>query len=277
MARNPVAARRHWRAGPATPGPESAGKPLKLLLLSLAGLGAVAIVGASVTRRETPPSTTPRLEIPVVGAAGPAPETATAAAPEPAAALPAFMDADSKGAAAYRQGDYATALASYKEAVEKNPNDAEALSNLGQVLVRMQQPEAALPYFDRAIAQIPDRWAYHFNRARALGLLQRWDEAVAGYQRAQEIYPDDYAIAFNLGQALQRKGDDAAAVEQYKRAAALDPGEPSFQMALGMTYERLKKPAEAAAAYTEALRLAPDAPDAERVRTRIAALTRTGS
>ena len=107
-----------------------------------------------------------------------------------------------------------------------------------------------------------------------MGLLQRWDEAVAGYRQAQQLYPDDYAIAFNLGQALQRSGNDAAAVEEYKRAASLDATEPSFQMAIGMAYERLQKPAEAAAAYSEALRLAPEAPDAERVKSRIAKLTR---
>ena len=130
---------------------------------------------------------------------------------------------------------------------------------------------------DRAIQLIPTRWAYHFNRARALGVLESWPEAVSGYRSAQQLYPDDYAIAFNLGQALQRTGDDAAAVEEFKRAATLDATEPSFQMAIGMAYERLKKPVEAAAAYTEALRLAPDAPDADRVRTRIAQLTRGAS
>ena len=270
MARNPVAVRRHWRAGPEK---QSPAKALKVLMIALVGIGVVAAVAVPQFRTPTAPSSTLPLVLPTIAASAPpsAPEVTPAEKETP------FLEAAAAGAVAYRSGDYAGALAQYREAVERNPNDAEAHSNLGQVLVRMQQPGESIEHFDRAIALIPDRWAYHFNRARALGLLQRWDEAVEGYRRAQQIYPDDYAIAFNLGQALQRKGDHAGAVEEYKRAATLDPNDPSFQMAIAMSYERLNKPAEAVAAYNEALRLAPQAPDAERVRQRIQQLTRSGS
>ena len=274
MARNPVGERRHWRAGPAQPTKEAASKPLQMLLIGLVGTAVIGIAAVSLTRRETAPSAALPLVIPTVGEQVKPAETADATQPAAAVAPVAFVEPAAAGSEAYRSGDFTGALAQYREAVKRNPEDAEAHSNLGQVLVRMQKPEEALPHFDKAIALIGNRWAYHFNRARALGLLQRWDEAVAGYRQAQQLYPDDYAIAFNLGQALQRSGNDAAAVEEYKRAASLDATEPSFQMAIGMAYERLQKPAEAAAAYSEALRLAPEAPDAERVKARIAKLTR---
>jgi tetratricopeptide (TPR) repeat protein len=183
-----------------------------------------------------------------------------------------FMDAPAHAAAAYTRGDYESALDSYLDAIERNPQDAESLSNLGQVLVRLERPAEALEYFERAVDLLPGRWAYQFNHARALGLTGDWPQAVEAYRRAEALFPDDYATAFNLGQALGRLGDHAAAVEAYQRAIALDPGDPSFRMALGITYERLQKPAEAAAAYREALRLAPDAPDAETVSARIAEL-----
>ena len=86
---------------------------------------------------------------------------------------------------AYAAGDFATALERYQAAVQKNPQDAESLSNLGQVLVRLNRTPEAIAYFDRAVAILPNRWAYQFNLARALGLLGRTDEAIAGYRRAQ--------------------------------------------------------------------------------------------
>ncbi|HXG55637.1 MAG TPA: tetratricopeptide repeat protein, partial [Vicinamibacterales bacterium] len=184
-----------------------------------------------------------------------------------------FLDAAGSGAVAYAERDYEAALASYGEAVARNPTDAEAHSNLGQILVRLNRSAEALPYFDRAIVLMPDRWAYHFNRARALGLLQQWDESIAGYGRAQQLFPDDYVIAFNLAQTLHRKGDEVAAVEQYRRAIALDPNDASFRLALGISFEKLQRPADAALAYSEYLRLAPQAPDADKVRARIAQLT----
>jgi len=193
-------------------------------------------------------------------------------APE-AAAASAYMEPKSEGAVAYSDGNYDTAVERYQAAIAKNPDDAEALSNLGQVLVRLGKVEEAIPYFDRAIALIPQRWAYHFNRARALGILGRMDEAVAGYRAAQQIFPNDYATAFNLGLALHRLGDEAGAVDAYNKAIQLDPNDASFRLALGTSLERLQRPRDAAAAYDEYLRLAPSAPDAEKVRARIAQLT----
>jgi tetratricopeptide (TPR) repeat protein len=195
-----------------------------------------------------------------------------AEAPPVAEAHDERLDASGTAAVAYKQGDFTTALEQYQTAVEKNPQDAESLSNLGQVLVRVGRIDEALPYFDRAIALIPQRWAYHFNRARALALLDRWDDAIASYTEAQRLFPDDYATTFNLGLALHSKGDENGAVREYKKAIALEPNDPSFYMALGISLERLQQPREAAAAYAEYLRTATSAPDAERVKARITQL-----
>lgn len=220
----------------------------------------------------------PEHAAPVMAAPAPAPvrvdrPTAAVGMPAPPSDLERpFLDPSGAASVAYGRGDMAAALSHYQDAVAKNPNDAESLSNLGQVLVRLNRAEEALPYFERAIAIIPDRWAYQFNRARALGVLGRWNEAVTSYRRAQDLFPDDYATAFNLGLALRKAGDDAGAVTAFEKAISLDPNEPTFRMALAMTYERLQKPLDAAAAYEEALRLAPQAPDGELVRRRIAQL-----
>jgi predicted Zn-dependent protease len=188
---------------------------------------------------------------------------------------PGFMEPQAEAAVAYSDGNYATALQQYQAAIAKSPDDAEALSNLGQVLVRLGKVEEAIPYFDRAIALIPQRWAYHFNRARALGILGRMEESVAGYREAQRLFPNDYATAFNLGLALHRLGDEVSAVEAYKKAIELDPNDATFRLALGTSLERLQRPRDAAQAYDEYLRLAPSAPDADKVRDRIARLTQT--
>jgi Flp pilus assembly protein TadD len=186
---------------------------------------------------------------------------------------PGFMESHDEGAVAYAGGNYANASERYQAAIAKNPDDAESFSNLGQVLVREGKAEEALPYFDRAIAIIPQRWAYRFNRARALGIVGRTADAVAGYRDAQQLFPDDYATAFNLGLALHKLGDEAAAVDAFQKAIQLDPNDASFRMALGISLERLQRPRDAAAAYEAYLRLSPSAPDATAVRARITQLT----
>jgi tetratricopeptide (TPR) repeat protein len=243
-----------------------------------AGLaGAFVLVAAALWMLREPeptvaaPVTSPRHD-PLASRRSPGPAAAGGPVAPGVEARP-FLDASGRGAAAYGAGDYASALEQYTAAVARNPRDAESLSNLGQVLVRLNRAAEAIPYFERAIALIPSRWTYQFNLARAHGQTGNWPEAVAGYRRAQALFPDDYATAFNLGQALHRLGDEAAAVEAYLTAIRLEPNDPSFRMALGISYERLQKPADAVAAYREALRLAPDAPDADKVTARIAELS----
>ena len=198
------------------------------------------------------------------------------ASPTPDAERP-FLEAAGKGSIAYNAGDYASALARYEEAVKQNPQDAESLSNLGQVLVRMQRTAEAVPYFERATALNPQRWAYRFNLARAHALLQHWDDAIASYRQAQTLFPDDYATTFNLALTMHKKGDDAGAVAEYKKAIALNPGDASFRMALAISYEALQQKSEAAGQYVEYLRLSPLAADAEKVRAKIAQLTGTAA
>ena len=117
-----------------------------------------------------------------------------------------FSNPRARRAVAYEAGDYNAALAKYLAAIEKNPDDAESLSNLGQVLIRLNRTPESIPYFERAVSILPGRWAYQFNLARAQGLLGHMDEAVAGYRRAQSLFPDDYATTFNLAMTLHQQG-----------------------------------------------------------------------
>jgi Flp pilus assembly protein TadD len=184
-----------------------------------------------------------------------------------------FLDVSGEGAAAYEAGDLATSLAKFQAAIESNPQDTDSLSNLGQVLVKMNRTADAIPYLTRAVSLAPDRWAYQFNLARALGLVGRLDESILGYRTAQQLFPNDYVTTFNLALSLHKRGDEAAAVEQYQKAITLQPEDASFRKALAISFERLQKHAEAASAYEEYLRLSPDAVDADKVRTRITELT----
>jgi len=237
-----------------------------LLLFVLAGVAAVWLVAPKkdVTAAARPatgdPLGTRRRVVPV-----PAETHAPVERP--------FMDPSGRAYESYEAGHFEAALQHFKQAVERNPHDAESLSNLGQVLVRLGRAEEALPYFDRALALNPERWAYVFNRARAAALLERWTESIEGYRRAQTLFPADYVTTYNLALTLHKAGDEGAAVTEYEKAIALAPEDGGFRRALGISLERLNRPADAAAAYTEYLKLSPDAPDADKVRERIAMLT----
>jgi tetratricopeptide (TPR) repeat protein len=250
-------------------------KQLSRVIAGLVGTFLVIVSGLWLMSEPAPSAETYTMTSDPLAGRRKAVKTAAPAVEKPAEASAAprpFMEPAGVAATAYSTGNYQSALEQYQAALQKNPDDAEALSNMGQVLVRMGKPQEALPHFERAITLMPNRWAYRFNYARALGLGNRWDEAIASYRQAQSLFPDDYATTFNLALALHKKGDDVGAVPEYQKAIALAPQDASFRFALALSYEKLRRNAEAVAAYEEYLRLAPQAGDAERVRGRIAVL-----
>jgi Flp pilus assembly protein TadD len=264
MSRCPRCRARRVEIDPAV----AAASSRKLQIIS-ASLAALALTGVGAFWLTAPKASS--AAVPVKARVPPA---ATAPAATQAPRDPhAFMDASAIAHEAYGSGNFETALEQFQSAVEKNPRDAEALNNLGQVLVRLGRTTEAVPYFDRAIALNPDRWAYHFNRARAAGLLEQWNDCIAGYRRAQQLFPNDYVTAYNLALALHKSGDEEAAVVEYGKAIELSPEDGSFHRALGISLERLNRGADAAAAYAKYLELTPDAADAPKVRERIAQLT----
>jgi tetratricopeptide (TPR) repeat protein len=182
------------------------------------------------------------------------------------------MDVSRDALAAYDRGDQAASLAQFQAAVDADPNNPDALNNLGQLLVRTGRARDAIPYFDRAIQVAGTVWAYRFNRARAYAQLEQWSIAIAGYRDAGRLFPDDYVTEFNLAKALQAHGDLEAAITGFERAIALAPGQADFHLSHGLALEAARRPAAAAAAYRRYLELEEAAPAAEKIKERIAAL-----
>lgn len=254
-SRQPILGRLRLQQGPALIG----GTLLSLLAL-------LALVARSVGGGAQAPAATP--------AAAPRPPVAEVAK-ESVRATPnlQFLNSKHGGTVAYAEGNYDTAAARYQKAIEIDPNDADALNNLGQVLARTGKAQEAIQYFERAIKLYPKVWAYRFNLAHTYGQMGDWAGAVTEYRAAQELFPDDYATQFNLASALHKQGREDEAVAGYQKAIVLAPSEPSFHLSLGVSYERLSRPNDAVAAYRRYLELAPDAPDAKRVQDHIQALT----
>lgn len=168
----------------------------------------------------------------------------------------------------YAAGDYEAALAHFRALLENDPDDADARSNAGQILVRLGRVEEALPLLQEAVDRDPSRWAYRFNLARAHGLLGRWSNAVEDYTKAARLFPGDYATLFNLAQALHRAGREAEAVAQYRLAIDQKRDDPTFYLALGISEEKLGHAAEAAAAYRRYAEMDPSATQAAAATAR---------
>src|SRR5262245_14397929 len=157
---------------------------------------------SAAPRNVAPPSDTQSAAIPPA-------DTDPFAAGSSAATRP-VPDARRDSLGAFAAGDYASARDFYQRAVDKNPNDADAHSSLGQALGRLGQVDEAVKHFERAVSIAPDKWAYRANLAHALGAAEKWDRAVAEYREAVKLFPADSATQYNLALSLYKKGDAAA-------------------------------------------------------------------
>jgi Tfp pilus assembly protein PilF len=74
-------------------------------------------------------------------------------------------------------------------ALKTKPDDPRSLYNLGNLLLRHDQPAAAIPLYRRALAKYPSNARIHNNLGVALGQTGDPDGAEAEFRRALEEQP----------------------------------------------------------------------------------------
>ena len=246
----------------------------KRLALISGSMLAVALIALAVLYMQQPTQTAASVPTGTVAdplAARRAAAAAAAATNQEDAAAP--LSGDSPEEAAYAAGDGARALEQYRNAVQRNPDDADARTALGHMLARLKRFDEALNHYERALALDPHRHAHYTNIAGVFTQLGRWEDAVNAYRRALQLQPNDAVVTLDLAKALHKKGDDVAAVDEFQKAVALAPNDAPVRMALAESYEALNRREDAVQAYTDYLKIAPSGPDSEKARTRILRLS----
>ncbi len=112
------------------------------------------------------------------------------------------------------------------KAIALQPDYAEAYSNRGVTLTRLQRHADALASYDRAIALESDQAVVYSQRGHVLADLQRHAEALASCDLAIAIKPDDPEAHASRGAILARQQRHTDALASCDRAIALRPGYP---------------------------------------------------
>ena len=149
------------------------------------------------------------------------------------------------------------ALAHFRRAVELDPADALARTNLGQMLLERDQAEEALPHCEEAVRLLPHAAALHHNLGNVLRELHRYDEARAAYLQALRLDPGLAKAHAQLGLLLKREGRLDEAAVCLKRAIELDPADPDLAEFLGDLCVTRQDFVEAINCYTRAIAISP--------------------
>ena len=133
-----------------------------------------------------------------------------------------------------RQRKYRTAEKQYQTILEKDPNNVDALSNLGVVYFRTGKIGTAESTLKKALAIAPND-AYVLTTLGIVHYRQsRFDEALKELRKAIEINPNSATAHNYLGITASQKGRQQEAEKEMLQAIAEDPNyaEAHFNLAI---------------------------------------------
>ncbi len=159
-------------------------------------------------------------------------------------------------------GDFAGAVKAFKQALEIQPNFAEAHYNLGLALLadsgNMPAWKEALAQFRAALAARPKY--FQAQRMAGVALLESEDanKAIPELKAALSLKPTSAEVHFDLGRALEAAGNSSEAYVQYAAALKERVPYPEADNALGLLLLARRENEAAAEHFNAALAVRPD-------------------
>jgi predicted O-linked N-acetylglucosamine transferase (SPINDLY family) len=149
----------------------------------------------------------------------------------------------------------------YRQILQGNPGEPNALYLLGMLAHQRGQHQAALELLGRAAVLLPrveelrtSLAAVYLGQADALVQQRKWDEALASYDEALRLRPACPEAHNNRGYVLQQLGRPADAEASYRAALALAPDSADLLNHLGAALADQGRHEQAIASYQEAVR-----------------------
>ncbi|TAK75228.1 MAG: sulfotransferase family protein [Gammaproteobacteria bacterium] len=164
--------------------------------------------------------------------------------------------------AALQQNNMADAIQFMQQATEIAPEIALYRRNLGELLRRAGQLEAAIASHKIVINIEPYSAENHFLLGLAYNDNHQFELAIQHYHTALS-YDQNYGVAWNnLGASLESMGDKHTAKIAYATAIALNPKHAEAQNNLGVIYSEEGRLDEARTHFAAAIAANPDFVDA---------------
>ena len=145
----------------------------------------------------------------------------------------------------------------FRTEVAACPNDAEALTGLGQIEIEANQTSQAIQHLTEATRINPSLAEAHEQLARAYAQSGDLQGALAELQKAVQLKPDDATIHSGLSQVLAATGNLEQAIAEQRTALKLLEADADGWNNLGVLEARTGQLPAARDAFQHALRLDP--------------------
>jgi len=165
------------------------------------------------------------------------PEQRPAESASPVAELPSGPEPPpsqelAAGIKAFDAANYPEARSSFEAAAKKNPNNYEALYDLGMTCEKVADKPAAEAAYKAALVVKPDLEAAAASLSALYVDEGRIDEALAIARGGLAKHPGSAALHENMGVALAARGDQDNATKELAQAVQIAPTDAMFHLTL---------------------------------------------
>lgn len=145
--------------------------------------------------------------------------------------------------------DFNGAVKLFDEAIELNPNNAEAWGGRGTAYYNLKQYDRAIQDYNTAIELNPNYSGYYKSRGRAYNHLKQYEQAIQDFNKVIRINPNLASVAYN------NRGFSYANLGKYKQAIKLNPNYAMAYKNRGICYQKLGDNIKAQADFAKAKKL----------------------
>jgi tetratricopeptide (TPR) repeat protein len=166
----------------------------------------------------------------------------------------------------YSELEYDKAVHNYNQAIQLDPNSADAYYNRGTLYGQSYNYSKALSDLTRTIELNPEFAEAYVNRGITYCQLGRYTEAIADYTHAIELEPKNGNAYFNRGNTYYTLENYTEAILDYNKSIKINPNYTEAYFPRGNVYYKLGQHAKAISDYTKAIETNPENAEAYNKR-----------
>ena len=157
-----------------------------------------------------------------------------------------------------QKGNYKEAAALYREVLQTDPRNVDALRMLGVLAVGEGNLDEGERLLRRAVAIAPDFVNAIMDLGGALQEQNRTREALECFKQATKLEPTNHRAHFHLAQTLAPAMFSHEAIECYEKVLALRPRHAGSLLGMGHALKTIGKTDEAIESYRKAIEVRPN-------------------